>query len=76
MEFKNYGTVEFEGKKYLLLEEAYISTKELTEYITVMQAIALDKNYEKVMVNWEFTYDENLELDDYDYSIATSVTYL
>jgi len=78
MELKFYGNVKFEGKEYLLLEEAYIGN-ETTKYITVMQATALDKNYDKVLVKWkhvEFFYKENLELDDYDYSKPTNVTYL
>ena len=75
MEFKNYGEVTFNGKEYLLLEEAYIGN-ETTEYITVMKATALDNNYDKVLVKWNFVYEENSELDDYDYSIATSVEYI
>ena len=41
-----------------------------------MQATALDENYKKVFVTLEFVHEENFELDDYDYSIATSVKYI
>jgi hypothetical protein len=75
-ELKFYGTVEFENKNYLLIEEAYIGNDYYSDDILKMQATALDENFKKVFVTWEFVHEENFELDDYHYSIATSVEYI
>jgi len=69
------GEITFKGKEYLLLQEPYIGN-ETTEYITVMQATALDSNDEKVLIKWNFVYKENFELNDYDHSVATSIEYI
>ncbi len=75
MELKDYGTVVFERREYLLLEQAYIA-KCYEHDMLQMQATALDSNYDKVFVTWLFVHEENFELEDYDYSKATSVEYI
>jgi hypothetical protein len=74
-ELKFYGNVRFKNKDYFLTQDAYVDGIYENEGIE-MKAIALDTNYQKVMVTWLFVHEENFEIEDYDYSKATSVEYI
>lgn len=82
-----YGSVVFEGKKYILCDHADFSNRVLNkipnyqnqgdngEYWFEMSARAVDESGNEYTVYWMFYCDdpERNELDSYDYDKADSV---
>ncbi len=70
---KKYGYVEFEGKKYVLTEEAYITGNWIGDAHFQMACDALDQEGKEYKVYWIFEDIEGLELDGYDYDDVARV---
>lgn len=64
---ENFGRIEFEGKEYILCEQAEITNRYLSTEKFEMSARAKDQEGNEFISYWVFENVENWELDQYDY---------
>jgi len=65
-----FGAVEFEGKKYILTDQADFTSRLLPDHLEghfEMSAPAVDGDENEYTVYWIFENDPEKEMDEYDY---------